>query len=207
MQTFSTPLTIETSGCQKINCCCGWHKTFELMDKYRVLCITFDVWAGEQQGAIFYIPFKTLLDRTSASDNDSILVGNSIPWDEWAENISWLRGRVFGNAGASGSQHAYSQGDDNWPHADDMIYVHDLNPLSVKAARTANSNMGLLKNNMSIRWPNKEKSRRNEYTLATMQSANTPILEYCINYKELSDTLADNDRSSIVVFEDSSAFL
>ncbi|KAF8595281.1 hypothetical protein BDV93DRAFT_528796, partial [Ceratobasidium sp. AG-I] len=203
MQTFSTPLTAETSGCQRINCRCGWHRAFDLMDEYRVLCITFDVWAGEQQGALFYIPFKTLLDCATPPDTKNNPTGVSIPWDEWAQNVTWLRGRLFGNAGASGAQHAYSQGDDTWPHADDNIYVHDLNPMSMKAARTARFDMRVPRNNLSIRWPNKENARHNKYTLAIMRSANTPILEACINYGDLRNALDNNNRSSVMIFEDS----
>lgn len=205
MQTFCTPLTIETSGCQKANCRCGWHKAFDTMDEYRVLCITFDVWAGDPQGAVFYIPCRTLINHAHAQNAENSRTGDSVPWDKWAQEVGWLRGRTFGIAGVSGAQYAYSRGNDVWPHADNKIYVHDLSPLSIKAVKTASAGTKIPRNNLSIRWPHKENAKRNEYTMAVMQSANAPILEACIDYESLSDVLENNDRSSVVVFEDSSA--
>ncbi|KAF8596600.1 hypothetical protein BDV93DRAFT_610801 [Ceratobasidium sp. AG-I] len=201
VRTFSTPLTAETSGCQKFNCRCGWHKTFDLMDEYRVLCITFDVWAGGFGGAVFYIPFKTLLDHAAVMNGENRPVGGSIPWSEWAQGVSWLRGQVF--EGGSGAQHVYSRVGELWSYGNCKIYIHNLNPLSVKVANIEGIQNWISGQSLSIRGLNEGTTYSDAFTLEVSQRANAPILEVCIEYGDLRHALADNRMSSVMIFEDS----
>lgn len=206
IHTFSSPLYNETSGCQKHNCGCGWHKTFELMDECRTLSVHINEWSRGPGGSSFYIPFKTLLNYISSRSTAIASNSSRVPWDEWAQDVSWMVNGLIGRMDISDAHRAQSRQKglgETWPNGDFRIYVQNFNPCAVRWAAEC-TNRGVLGPNTCVRWPDMARTTSGELLENVPRLANNPFVETYLDFDGLSERMRGQMSSSVVMFEDSS---
>ncbi|KAF8595280.1 hypothetical protein BDV93DRAFT_548882 [Ceratobasidium sp. AG-I] len=204
IQTFASPLSAETSGCQKHSCDCGWHNTFELMDEHHTLCIHFNEWTGDPDGASFYIPFRTLLDCVSSQRMSIASPRGRVPWDEWAHDVSWMANGTINRMDISDAHRAQSRRKgrgEKWPNGSFRIYVQDFNPRTVKWALKG-ADRGLLGPNTCVRWPDLGRTKAGALIQSVPLGANHPFVETYIDFDGLSERMRGLMMSPIIMFED-----